>query len=679
MTDPNAPFFWDAYLHWANFLDAIEDGPFSIVADTTPDLQLFAISNPQANQTPSPPPQRRLYEVLFVRVRDITADARNVLNDMYKTAGNMDQQTVLEALNLQFMIEPQDGRRTFLFDELELLIGLEHYLKCDQPFEFFLYRLRAGTQTEHDAFNKFLEIIDVGPTALLEQAIPSRGDIGFDPNPGKKGLTIGAVIDNDIGFLNTAFQHQNGDTRIDSIWLQSRRRNTDIKAPFGQDVFAGLELDKAAIDRLAKAHAGAEATAYRDLNSALHLWERFQNAPLGDTHGTAVAALAFGNDTYASDASVLDYPLLGVQVPPEAAADTTGTYSESYIVQGVRWLCWKARQISSEAKLVINISYGTLAGPKDGSKFIEEQIEREVASCKKLGLTVHVVYAFGNGLNTKQVAQFHVPDGGKAVAPRWVIPRGQRLPNFMEIRAVDPNDGKLVQVPEDLAFTLTDPHGIAIDFDLASGKTTAPPWTNLNEPASARFFYVPDRCFDDPDRPKATGMVQIAIAPTLPLLTEYPTPVAPNGDWDLMVKNNSKSDIKLVLQIQRGDIAPGFSIGGQQSFFEGEYTEGPSGDFPTTDVMPPLTNDGTHSAYVTAQHPNIHKIGAMRMLLDEAKPADYAARGAAWSVELDLQTAVEVVDGIFSQGRPVTGTYSGSRTRLSGSSAAAALRSRKLT
>lgn len=694
MDQPIDQYFWDAYLHWAQILDTVIDGPFAQEAQTQPAFGFKSVS-PLNGYSAQPSASYTAYEPIFVRLKQgLSSDMKAALIKEWANPKGPNFATVMalaELHDFSSLLSSKDNQKPLTLDPFELLLGIEAAIHCDIPIEFFMYRERATTFAEHTAYKDHFDIIDVGPMAFTTGV--ARGDDELFVSPPKGSpLKIGAVIDNDIGFLNDAFCTNDTDgprrSRFAGLWLQARVQHTNTGIPLGQQVLLGRELDQSAINDILSRYGTEEANAYRDINTQLQAWEPFQSAPLKNTHGTAVAALAYGNDFFNPDENPLEIPLLGVQLPPEAAADTSGAYSESYIVQGVRWLCWKARQLSSSPTLVINISYGALAGPKDGSKFLEEQIKREVICAEKLGLTVHVVYAWGNGRNNKQVVHVKVKPKCEQDAPNWVIPRGQRLPSFMEIRAIGPkpDDGTkttLKNVPDHLEFVLTSPSQEELIFTHVPGVLAVPPMGPTKASEKARFYVVQDRDFSADTHPNdnrlpSTGALQIAIAPTVPLLADPPVPVAEDGDWTLTIRNTSPDiEVDLVLQIQRGDTAPGFVVGGLQSHFEGAYTMGYTDDVPKQNVVATLTNAGTNSAYTTAVHPRIHTVGALQNRYGMPTAAEYSAEGAHWA-SVEKPSDNKVVDELFTTGMPVTGTYSGTRTRVSGTSAAAALKSRDL-
>lgn len=669
----NGDFFWDGYLHWAH---AVED------AAAHPDFTF--------DKDEEKPDQTR-YEPIFIKVNN-RIERENLQEIGELISRNIGEPNLLEEIANYEQLSFLHPRNELVVDFRDLLIGITHSFELGVPLEFFVYRPAARTNEEHDKFSCFFGIMDVGATAFAVRQ-PNRLSLDIEPSA-IEIPEIGAVIDNDIGFLNRRFrQQENGmeTTRIAALWLQSRRRfpteekneNTALpdtplaEDPQGNYVPIGRVLLKRQIDRIIKDDTRDEAAIYSEINSELHSWERFRRVPPLDSHGTAVMDLAFGADFEDND-PLSEVPLLAVQLPPEAAVDTSGTYSESYIVQGVRTICAWAREIAGDAVLTINISYGALAGQKDGGKFLEAQIAREVKiASQAYDQTVQIVYAFGNGRNERQVAKLQIGPNGDTETIDWRIQPDNPVPSFLEIRALDTGRSKsrrTADIPSDIKVTLYPPDGGApLEAQPAPGSAQ-PPLGSKPGVEAARVYHVPNRT--PSPRPVNSSYLTVAIAPTRRMVDELPPAEA--GDWRLKFQNLGEMPIELVLQIQRGDTAPGFSLGGRQSHFVGDYEQGTNCGIPDQDVVAPLTNKGTNSAFVTAVYKDqIDAVGALKSVYDQAVPTDYSAQGADWT-GISSPTDCKVVDQIFTFGVRAAGMYSGTQTRLSGTSAAAALKSHSL-
>lgn len=642
-------FFWDGYLHWARVIEKLRRDSAAVAPgiDTTI------------------PPE--LYEPLFIRLK--ASPAPDVVKDLLMTIdGEEDRATILQKIR-------EIGEFALLDDYVlcleDFLIGLENFLTegGKSPPEFFIYRPLVHENAAQALDEAKFDVIDIGaPAFVAAQDAPHAAPRMEVTGP----KVIGALIDNDIGFLNRRFRKRDETaTRFAAIWLQARERlirTQTAPATAERSMLVGRILSHADIDKMLADARLDERAAYLEINRDLHLYEPFRRFPPIDAHGSAVADLAFGAEPGAMD----DVPLLAVQLPPEAAVDTSGTYSESYIVQGFRWLCWQARRIEARATLIVNISYGAIAGQKDGGKFIEAQIRREIELAALQGQQVHVVYAFGNSGNSRQIARIKLAPGASSPVLTWCIAPDDPVPSFAEIRAVRQNaDGReqLVAPPAQLCVALGQPDGGTTRAQAVCAGDAVPPLANAFDAAVARVYRVCAR--KTSGRAEQSEYLLAAIAPSRQLSADIPR--APAGDWKLALVNDGETDLDIVVQIQRGDTAPGFGIGGRQSCFEGEYVSALNGEFIRRDVEPPLTNDGTQSAYTTASlDARIHTAGALRALYEAAQATDYSPRGACWTA-VRAPTHQVVVDRLTTRGHATAGAYSGSRTRLSGSSAAAAL------
>lgn len=639
-------FFWDGYVHWARDIE-------------TKDRELKKLAGDRDD----------IYEPIFIRL-DIPFNEetyRKVVDyflDSYPVIRLDDPESGLASIDPSLSI-----LNDFAFDFIEPIIGFQHAIVERKPPEFFVYRKVAKTPTEHRRANTLLEIIDVGAPARV---FPERTRYEVDtPQPFTPPQAVGALIDNDIGFLNGAFRQRNPmKSRFSAIWLQAREKlAADVIRVF-KSIHIGKILAARDIEQLIKVHGRDERGAYRALNTALHSRAAFKLPPPIAAHGTMVADLALGN---VRDSSMPDVPLLGVQLPPEAAWDTSGTTSESYIVQGVRWICYWARVNFPGIPVVVNISYGVLAGQKDGGKFLEAQIAEEIRIAAKYqeSQTVKVVFAYGNGRNERQVADVAVTEGTPQ-SLTWMIPADNPFPTFVELRAV--GQDKLTDLPDTVSVRLTDPVGntIQIAGSGTSGQISAEPRvTETGGTAAARLYNTPSRTVSR--RPTQTGHTLAAVGPTR--LRGHDLPTARAGNWQIELTNSdSSTPVRVILQIQRGDTAPGYRGGGRQSRFEGRLVPTRTGGFANVTVERPLTNSGTNSAFANAG--SSLTVGAERNVFGAMVPAPYSGTGAFWTTKVDPDFT-HAVDLAFTQGVLTSGAYSGTYARLSGTSAAAALQTRQ--
>ena len=141
--------------------------------------------------------------------------------------------------------------------------------------------------------------------------------------------------------------------------------------------------------------------------------------------------------------------LIGVQLPPHSVKRIPcGKRFDSYILQGLRWIIDQTIRVQFERNdadldgllrvpLIVNISLGSYAGPKNGEGFLESQIRREIKRYDLLsqGAPIRVVLSFGNGYRNKQTVLFKSLEMENASDVDWCIMPDDRTASYVEMRA----------------------------------------------------------------------------------------------------------------------------------------------------------------------------------------------------------------------------------------------------
>ncbi len=535
------------------------------------------------------------------------------------------------------------------------------------PDEYMLYRRIGTPDSDHAHLFQFL---DTGTPVEMPCETPDPQPLPEVPPTPCPGTPIVAAMDDGIGFLNARFRRATATghkTRFHALWLQSLRQYSGT--PIG--AASGRVLGAAEIDALIA--ADDERACYADLNAALFPGDTRRETGFSTTHGTHVLDLAAGADPEDAADPARDWPLLGVQLPPESIDDTSGTMFESYLVMGMRWILRMARQVDRTAPVIVNVSLGVLAGPKDGTRFAEYQMAREARLWEEVtGQPVQIVWAFGNDFRSSQVARMDLSAGTQQEI-KWRALPDDETASYIEIHCRGAQtDGLQVGV--------TTPCGTASGLlNMAPGEIRS-----LERPdgaALARIYHVPDRRLDA--ETVCPAHYVLALAPTRG--QKMAEPVAPSGGWTVTLKCGS--DCTALLQVQRDDAIRGSGIKGRQSYLDhpDAYAwDAQSAAYVAPAPVGPICDAGSHSAYVTAEAPQVHSTGAARLSariatpdLTNYRPAAYSAQGADWSV--DGPTASTITGyGDFYHGVRAAGTLSGSTRRLAGTSAAAGRHSRAL-
>ena len=265
---------------------------------------------------------------------------------------------------------------------------------------------------------------------------PGKGPAPADPAPfldpgvaptDDPACVIG-IIDDAVPLAHPRLAARGADgasrSRIASVWMMGAAAAT------GGEVRFGREWRGPQIDRLVAGHAvpGAgidEEALYRSAG----IW----NAARGPAHaggrraahGAAVADLAAGMGP--GDPLARQRPVIAACLPPEVTRDTTGTFAPWFVLLGTLHILDRARRLAEALgrpplPVVVNLSYGVTAGPKDGSGLVEG-FQRLIAERGADGVgPVRFVLPMGNHRQGRLRAR--IPAGGtpgeRTIA--WQVP-----------------------------------------------------------------------------------------------------------------------------------------------------------------------------------------------------------------------------------------------------------------
>ena len=229
-----------------------------------------------------------------------------------------------------------------------------------------------------------------------------------------------------------------------------------------------------------------------------------------------------------------------VQLPERAVSDLSGGWLDAYVIDAVHYIVKRAQEIDPAARVVINVSFGTYAGPHDGSSLIERALD-EIAAKHK----VVIVLAAGNVPHTdRPIHAFGQLAPAAVTTLDWHIPGGDNTQTFMEIW-VDSSDQNVL--PE-LTVTLTSPNQDSIEV--------TGPGMALKQPDrgwSANICTAMIACCKTPES-RATTVVLLAIGPTAdrPMNTRQVQP-APSGRWTVSLHNRGKAPVKVHAWVERDE------------------------------------------------------------------------------------------------------------------------------
>ena len=471
-----------------------------------------------------------------------------------------------------------------------------------------------------------------------------------------------AIIDDGIGFLNARFRATPQQTRFDGVWVQGPNQPVDLAVPPpGNNTYSGTIYEAADIDA-ELATGEEEAAIYHRLNETLLRPTGHKSTNFRAGHGTHVLDLAAGANPGEPESGIR---LLAVQLPPAAVAATSGRRLEHYVVQGLRWIISRALIAVSApgnnfagVPLIVNLSIGSLAGPKDGTGFLEKWIPKEIANFHALSADtpIRIVAAYGNARRERLVAKSNLRRQDP-VSFNWCILPDDRTASYLEIR-VDKSQGA------NITMTLAPPMGVP--------ATVLPRMLTAMEKLSyARggdlvtgVYALPEANFDT---------MLIAAAPTT---RDDPGATSPAGAWRITLTNTGSDVVKMVARVQRDDTPAGYRLKGRQSWLD--HQDGWLWDYETLDwSLPdpscPITRHGTEVSYSGMASASVLFVAAATpdpTVPNGFRPSNYSAEG-----DPDVQGAPTLAafadDGKVLSGLRAAGVISGSSDRMSGTSVAA--------
>lgn len=410
----------------------------------------------------------------------------------------------------------------------------------------------------------------VVPDDLIDAALPGATQLAAGTGPvfgpaasssaagaysGAPQMVFLGVMDDGLAFAHERFRSTSepSTTRIDCFWNQDDAPDTSPSLHYGR------ELAKADIDTLL-----ARCTQAGQVDEdAVYAQAGYINVRKRWAHGTEVMDLAGGlrpNPLHAATlpASAREQRealgkvrLIGVQfrTAGRTVRDTSGRWFAVHALDAMRYILRRADDLASGATycVVLNLSYGYMAGPHDGSSMIERAIDELIALHPDLA----VVVPAGNSNVLRCHARVDLING----APQdltWRALPDCATPGFLEIWLPEHVN------PSTVTVRISTPSG---DISPVISVKTLHVWQSGAD-VLCTVVYL-DRV--------ATGqrsMILIALAPTI---TRQPARIAaPAGNWTVTVSNDAPANGSLEIHawVQRNETAYGFPMRGRQSRFD---------------------------------------------------------------------------------------------------------------
>lgn len=379
----------------------------------------------------------------------------------------------------------------------------------------------------------WLHKLDKAPLAKWivrwEMALPLcpdtvRGSGASEPPPlGQKidAKVVAAVIDDYVDPGQPAFHDERGESRIAQVWRQgtSERRVARRRASHGTAV-AGLLCGR----------------------------------------GVMVPGASHGFSPVPADDAAAQVPLVVVELPAAVVRDTSTGSLPPHLLDGIRYA---SMQCSKSTRLVINASYGGLAGPHDGQTLIEQAMG-EMHSREPNRLAI--VLPAGNGRESLCHAQLVFDARHEKRHLNWQVQPDSATPSFAELwfdNGADIDDAEIELIPptgtglKALRVKRTGPDQARALHRLGSNEPIA--WVvKLRRSASSM----------------GRSMALIAIAPTA-VMPHRKRSLAPHGCWTVKLRMIAPTDhLEVAVWLRRNDRALGQKLFGRQSWlFDPNYVQ----------------------------------------------------------------------------------------------------------
>jgi Subtilase family len=462
------------------------------------------------------------------------------------------------------------------------------------------------------------------------------------------------IIDDGCAFAHGNFRRAGTDlSRIEYLWDQNPPDEPDVSKQ-GWSIPSGFGYGREVRPSQVSLSRRDEATLYEQMGYSSTLRSRIR-------HGTAVMDLSAGSpdplarqlepgEPKPSDAAGLA-PIVFVELPHVDRRDTCATGLGVHLLNAFRYLLDRVerhasggQQVDPSARVVVNLSYGSLAGPHDGTTMVEEAIDELIEVRGNLA----VVMAAGN---TYQPFQPPRPTHGA-----MQLSSLQRKGIVWRIQPDDPTDSYLEiwlrtpSAPASAVVHVTPPGGATLS--LRPGQVRCLKVDGVTVASVVFPVRVPQS--------KASSMALVALAPTV---STGGRAAAPDGGWVIEVENlaHGEAELDVDIWIERDDLVAGDFRRRQQSYLEPFKGA-------TVDVMRSFTSlgHGKHVLLVGA-HPS-----------GKREPSADSASGPGLAPSSRTRPDVMAPASVLGSGAGlrVAGTTTGVSVEFSGTSAAAACVSR---
>lgn len=605
-------------------------------------------------------------------------------------------------------ITPEDTIRNILKDndkrdQLAAFLSKQTEAALDYLMMVQLYLPEELAHDENGSLKDLGEVLFIGQP--LDEGLPTLESTAQIPETVIKGdaTVMLGIIDGGFPFAHDDLRYgpNKEKTRIERLWVQLRDTLL-VSKKFGMS--NGVTLTRENIEELLNDHDDETIIYTSELRDKLKIETgsfaaintskgRYQPLMNQASHGMHVLGTAL--DSFKAAGGNLDKAKIClVELPVEVTTDTSGSLLGAYYVQAVRQLMQWADE--AELPLVINMSYGMTAGPKNAKHPAEIVIERLVNARSaylreklsngdqptRLPNTTVVLPSGNSRLNDTATTVTLQPD--LEYEETWIILPDDSTSSFLEIW-IEGGSGECVSLTVEPPSPLKP---FTTDLDKDDGHRC---YLGKRKDPIVAVYANKTGLFGENNN--AGHSFFVAVAPTKRLDEEDRSVAAP-GRWKLKIKNSGSRPIRVATTAQRDDTPLGFPLRGRQSFFEidtWEQVENElgSGTYPARVSSRSVESilGGVKAARVVnaedgnaiASSKQVLSVGALvnvyggddHVFEERLVPSIYSSNTMRGFGDPAPDRLAPVDRGYFSLGKLGNGTLSGTKVHLTGTSIAA--------
>lgn len=400
---------------------------------------------------------------------------------------------------------------------------------------------------------KYIERFELGlAMASVREAQVAQSHITPPPSQDrntKPASCVIGIIDDGVAFAHERFRDGNGGTRIEFMWNQGYA-DRNIQSPW-----YGVEITR---DNIEEHLRQSRMGAFVDEEKVYQL-SRYDFVRRRLSHGTFVLDIACGAYPEEVTGNSPRMVCVQLQAPSRKTRDRFGGWLTGRVLDGLRYILDRADKVARDCPVVVNLSFGNIAGPHDGSSMLEKAIDDLVANKRQAkGGALKVVMAAGNSNLARCHAKLSLSDN-KAQSLLWRTLPDDPTPNFLEIWPSNPDANESIS---DIKIRLTPPCGEPSDWieKRSANENCVYAWRPRQDALCTVVYPQRSATGDGP-------MLLIAIAPSFS--HDMGREVAPAGTWKIEIQKAAKrGNLDIHAWIQRDETPFDFPRHARQSRFE---------------------------------------------------------------------------------------------------------------